>query len=75
VTEENSGTPTDVENTSGGAGKSVRITLGIIIGLVLLCILVACVVIAILLLLGPTVGNIFFDVVENLEMTPTPSVC
>ena len=72
MTEENSVSPTDTESTSGGAGKTVGITLGIIISLILLCVFVACVVIAVLLLLGPTVGNVFSGVVENLEMTPTP---
>jgi hypothetical protein len=50
----------------------VGITLGVVIGLFLLCILTACVVIAILMLLGPTVGTVFSNIVENIEMTPAP---
>lgn len=64
------------ENQQGlsGAGKAIGIGAGVgigIIALVVVCILAACVIIAILLLLGPVVGNVFSNVVENLG-TPMP---
>ena len=34
--------------------------------------MVMCVCVAIFCLLGPAVGNVFSNIVENLEMTPVP---
>ncbi len=44
----------------------------IIITLIVICILVACVSVAILLLVGPAVGNVFSNVIENMPPTPAP---
>lgn len=60
------------ESTSGGAGKAVGIGVWVLIALIVICILAACVIIAVLMLLGPAVGNVFSNIVENLEVTPVP---
>ncbi|MBN1994460.1 MAG: pilus assembly protein [Anaerolineae bacterium] len=44
----------------------------VLIALIVICILAACVIIAVLMLLGPAVGNVFSNIVENLEVTPVP---
>ena len=43
----------------------------IIVVLLIVCVLAACCVIAVLTLLGPSVGNVFSNIIENLP-TPTP---
>ena len=43
----------------------------IIAALLIVCVLIACCVIAIPALLGPSVGNVFSNIIENL-VTPTP---
>jgi len=50
-------------------------TRNIIIALVVVVVLCCCCLIAVygsLLLMGPTVGNVFSNIVEGLESTPVP---
>jgi hypothetical protein len=43
----------------------------IIVVLLVVCVLAVCCVIAALTLLGPSVGNVFSNIIENMP-TPTP---
>ena len=61
----------EVENTKSGTANTTKIILFSLGGLVIVLFLVACCVIAVLLVLGPAVGNVFSNIVENLP-TPTP---
>jgi hypothetical protein len=50
-------------------------TRNIIIAVVVIIVLCCCCIVAVyggLLLAGPTVGNVFSNIVEGLEMTPVP---
>lgn len=76
MSQENGVIQDNQENKSDGAGKAIAIGAGVGVGLLvilfLILLLCAIVIIAILLLTGPVVGNVFSNIVENLEMTPTP---
>ena len=61
----------NIESTTG-TGKGMGIGLGIGIAIIVILVLVMCVCVAIFCLLGPAVGNVFSNIVENLEMTPVP---
>ena len=52
-----------------------KTTRNIIIAVVVIIVLCCCCIIAVyggLLLAGPTVGNVFSNIVEGLEVTPVP---
>jgi flagellar basal body-associated protein FliL len=44
----------------------------IIVVVVVLIVLCCCCVLGTMLLAGPTVGNVFSNIIEELEMTPMP---
>lgn len=62
----------EVESTKSETTNTLKIILFSLGGLAIVLFLVACCVIAILLLLGPAIGNVFSNIVENLPPTPTP---
>ena len=52
--------------------KSNTTLIIIIIVVVVLIVLCCCCVLATLTLAGPAVGNVFSNIIEELEMTPMP---
>lgn len=71
VPQENSTPPVNQETPSGGGGKALGIGVGIGIVIIVVCVLAICFIVGILCLLGPVVGSVFSNIVENLG-TPTP---
>ena len=49
-----------------GEGKIAGVVLALIIGIPLVLVLCACTVIAILLFLGPVIGNVFSNIVTTI---------
>jgi hypothetical protein len=72
MSQENMVNPPEIESPSSGAGKGISVGVWIGIGLIVVCVLAVCAIAAIMCLLGPVVGNVFSNIVENLEMTPVP---
>jgi flagellar basal body-associated protein FliL len=52
--------------------KSNTTLIIIIIAVVVLIVLCCCCVLGLLTLAGPAVGNVFSNIIEELEMTPMP---
>ncbi len=57
--------------TSPTATSKLPTIVIIIAVLLIVCVLAACCVIVVLAMLGPSVGNVFSNIIENLP-TPTP---
>ena len=60
-----------VEQTEGSSSNAGKITIGIIVAVILLVVCVCCVIFFGLTLLGPAVGNVFSNIIEELA-TPVP---
>jgi predicted PurR-regulated permease PerM len=47
-------------------------TRNIIIAVVVIVLLCCCCLIATMVLMGPTIGNVFSNIIQNIEITPAP---
>jgi uncharacterized membrane protein len=52
--------------------SSTKIIIGVLVGVLLLCCIIPLCVMAMLTLMGPSIGNVFSDVIIGLEATPLP---
>ncbi len=55
----------------------VQTVLIVVAAFVIMCLLVVCVafsVIFVLALMGPSIGNVFSNIITSIPMTPTPAV-
>jgi hypothetical protein len=51
--------------------KLPLVIITIVVVLLIVCVLIACCVLVVPALLGPSVGNVFSNIIENMP-TPTP---
>jgi hypothetical protein len=59
-----------INSAATSNNRIITIALVVIIGFFLACILIPVVIIAILSLLGPSIGNVFSSVITSLPPTP-----
>lgn len=52
--------------------SSTKIIIGVLVGVLVLCCIIPLCIMAMLTLMGPSIGNVFSDVITGLEMTPLP---